>query len=98
MFCCTVHQFHAEVDIGADPPEGDPRHYSTFLASRPRKMENEAIKVVIEKCQKYQYVGETVWVGSGLLIIYSGAQTFSFIPIRHFNLCIQFLMPLSSDL
>ncbi|XP_043220876.1 allantoinase-like [Amphibalanus amphitrite] len=49
----AVLLFHAEVDVGASPPGGDPRHYSTFLASRPRKMENEAIKIVIEKCQKY---------------------------------------------
>ncbi|XP_037071497.1 allantoinase-like isoform X2 [Pollicipes pollicipes] len=49
----AVLLFHAEVDIGVDPPGGDPKQYATFLASRPRKMENEAIKVVVEQCRKY---------------------------------------------
>jgi len=49
----AVLLFHAEVDTGEEPPEGDPKLYSTFLASRPRRMENEAIKVVVDLCQKY---------------------------------------------
>lgn len=42
--------FHAELgdDVLDEPETSDPRQYSTFLASRPQKLETKAISLVIE--------------------------------------------------
>jgi allantoinase len=48
---------HAELDCG-DPPHqahiDEPRTYAHFLASRPRKWENDAIDLMIDLCRKYK--------------------------------------------
>ena len=47
----SVLLFHAELadNIVLDEPEApNPRHYSTFLASRPQKLETKAISLLIE--------------------------------------------------
>ncbi len=38
---------HAELDLGGEAPSGDPRHYATYLASRPRSWEDAAIALLI---------------------------------------------------
>lgn len=47
----TVLLFHAE--RGRVYGAGDPTHYSTFLKSRPQKLETDAIQFIIERHQKY---------------------------------------------
>jgi allantoinase len=37
---------HAELDVPAAPPAGDPRRYPTYLESRPRRCENSAISLL----------------------------------------------------
>jgi allantoinase len=47
---------HAELDHGDEVHQlhvDEPRAYSHFLASRPRRWENEAIELMIELCRKY---------------------------------------------
>ena len=42
---------HAEVEIGAQPPPGsDARKYTTYLQSRPREMENQAVALAAGLC------------------------------------------------
>lgn len=49
---------HAELNRGdTEPPEIDKR-YQTFLASRPKKWENDAIDMMIELCREAKNVGE----------------------------------------
>jgi allantoinase len=48
---------HAELDCSDKPYQphiDDPRAYSHFLASRPRRWENEAIELMIELCRKHK--------------------------------------------
>lgn len=42
----TVLAFHAELDTPTDAKDLDPTLYSTFLSSRPQKMETDAITLV----------------------------------------------------
>jgi allantoinase len=45
---------HAELECGDHPPDwSDPRSYQSFLASRPRQWENEAIEMMIRLCRQY---------------------------------------------
>ncbi|KAF5354785.1 hypothetical protein D9756_005299 [Leucocoprinus leucothites] len=48
----TVLLFHAELGESGHG-HGDPTHYSTYLHSRPQKLEVDAIKLVIETHRKY---------------------------------------------
>jgi len=41
---------HAEVAAELREPEGDPRKYSTYLATRPRASENEAVALAARLC------------------------------------------------
>jgi allantoinase len=52
----SLLMFHAEIDCGAYPSNSlkDPKKYSTFLKSRPKKFENEAIDLVIKLCREYK--------------------------------------------
>ncbi|XP_076059760.1 allantoinase [Oratosquilla oratoria] len=51
----SVLLFHAECDIGTTVTESDPAEkYSTFLASRPDRMEELAIEQVIRLSEKYK--------------------------------------------
>ncbi|MFP5503579.1 MAG: allantoinase AllB, partial [Candidatus Sericytochromatia bacterium] len=44
---------HAELEpADFSPPEGDPRAYATFLASRPATFEVEAVKMMIALCRE----------------------------------------------
>ncbi|MGC4088984.1 MAG: allantoinase AllB [Polyangiaceae bacterium] len=43
---------HAELDLGADVPLGDARTYSRYLASRPQRWEDEAIRLLVELCRE----------------------------------------------
>jgi allantoinase len=43
---------HAELDLGAPEPTGDPRAYHSYLASRPRAWEDAAIRLLVELCRK----------------------------------------------
>lgn len=45
---------HAEVESAAPPPRGDPTRYSSWLASRPRAWENDAIEMMIRLCREYR--------------------------------------------
>jgi allantoinase len=42
---------HAELDLGAPPPSGDPRIYQGYLDSRPRAWEDAAIELLIQLCR-----------------------------------------------
>jgi len=45
---------HAELESAHEPwPHGDHTSYKKFLESRPRKWENDAIKLMIELCRKH---------------------------------------------
>lgn len=45
---------HAEVALPhMQTPTGNPRHYGTYLASRPPEMEVEAIRLAIRLCQEF---------------------------------------------
>ena len=43
---------HAELDLGAPPPERDPRAYEGYLASRPSTWEDAAIALLIRLCRE----------------------------------------------
>lgn len=43
---------HAEVACAAAEPQGDPRSYATYLKTRPKAWENEAIELLIRLCRK----------------------------------------------
>jgi allantoinase len=43
---------HAELDLGADGAEGDPRTYGGYLASRPRSWEDAAIELLVGLCRE----------------------------------------------
>lgn len=43
---------HAEW-VGEGPTDGDPRVYDTWLRSRPKAWEDEAIRLLIERCREY---------------------------------------------
>jgi allantoinase len=43
---------HAEWPEHLRPPEGDPRRYADYLASRPRSAENEAIVRIVRLCRE----------------------------------------------
>jgi allantoinase len=45
---------HAELDDGHAPPEGDARAYRSYLASRPRRWEDEAIRMMIALCRAHR--------------------------------------------
>jgi allantoinase len=50
----TVLAFHAELDQGTVPAAStDPTHYSTFLASRPEKLEEDAISLITRLMPSY---------------------------------------------
>jgi allantoinase len=46
----------------------DPRHYATYLASRPAAAEDEAIAMVIDLCRKHQARAHIVHLASGSAI------------------------------
>ncbi|CAL4094600.1 unnamed protein product, partial [Meganyctiphanes norvegica] len=51
----SVLLFHAECDVGPTIADSDPpEKYSTFLASRPSRMEELAIEQVIRLCETYK--------------------------------------------
>ena len=43
---------HAELADGEAPPEGEVRSYRGYLASRPRRWEDEAIRMMLELCRE----------------------------------------------
>jgi allantoinase len=43
---------HAELATDAVQPEGDPRRYSTYLASRPPSWEREAVALLLRLCRE----------------------------------------------
>lgn len=43
---------HAELAYGAPPPAGDPRRHATWLASRPPRMEQGAVRLLVSLCEK----------------------------------------------
>jgi len=43
--------FHAECEVNVDETDEDPSQYETFLQSRPEKMENVAIEMIIRLCR-----------------------------------------------
>ena len=43
---------HAELATDLSPPAGDPRHYSTYLASRPPSWEREAVALLLRLCRE----------------------------------------------
>lgn len=43
---------HAELDLGAEVTEPDPRKYASWLQSRPHRWEDEAIALLIELCRQ----------------------------------------------
>ena len=45
---------HAELTASEQPPQGDPRTYQSYLASRPRKWEDDAIHMMVELCREYR--------------------------------------------
>jgi allantoinase len=47
---------HAELPgpMPADDPAGDPRSYASYLASRPRAWEHDAIRLLIDLCREYR--------------------------------------------
>lgn len=47
-YSSTVLMFHAELETSSTtPPSGDPTQYTTFLNSRPQKLETDAIELII---------------------------------------------------
>lgn len=61
----SVLLFHAEVEVKVEGNNGDPSDYQTFLNSRPAKMENDAIDMVIECCQRTGVRCHIVHLASG---------------------------------
>jgi allantoinase len=45
---------HAELTAQETPPEGDTRTYRSYLASRPRRWEDDAIRMMIELSRKHR--------------------------------------------
>ncbi len=45
---------HAELTPDERPPQGDTRTYQSYLASRPRRWEDDAIRMMIELCRKHR--------------------------------------------
>ncbi|OJH42258.1 allantoinase AllB [Cystobacter ferrugineus] len=45
---------HAELTASEEPPKGDTRTYQSYLASRPRKWEDDAIHMMVELCRKHR--------------------------------------------
>ncbi|MCA9631084.1 MAG: allantoinase AllB [Myxococcales bacterium] len=43
---------HAELDVGAPTPSGDPRSYSSYLSSRPPEWEIAAVELLIKLCRE----------------------------------------------
>ncbi len=54
---------HAELQNGADS-SGDPRRYSTYLASRPRRWEDRAIEMMIGLCREHSCAVHIVHLSS----------------------------------
>ncbi|RKP12707.1 allantoinase [Piptocephalis cylindrospora] len=57
----AVLMFHAEMELEQDESsprskEQDPRAYTTFLESRPSRMEEKAIHLILRLCEEYQTV------------------------------------------
>ena len=46
------------------PPNRDPRNYQQYLESRPKKWENDAVKLMIDLCEKYKVSTHIVHVSS----------------------------------
>lgn len=44
---------HAEIETAKPPRRGDPTAYASWLASRPRAWENDAIELLIRLCREY---------------------------------------------
>jgi len=49
----TVFMFHAELDISENHSHSEPTKYSTFLNSRPQRMEYDAIQLIISLQRSY---------------------------------------------
>ncbi|MFL5351084.1 allantoinase AllB [Archangium sp.] len=45
---------HAEMTPDERPPQGDTRTYRSYLESRPRRWEDDAIRMMIELCRKHR--------------------------------------------
>lgn len=45
---------HAELTEHEAPPQGDTRAYESYLKSRPRRWEDDAIRMMIELCRKHR--------------------------------------------
>jgi allantoinase len=45
---------HAELTPDERPPQGDTRTYRSYLASRPRRWEDDAIRMMVELCRKHR--------------------------------------------
>jgi allantoinase len=45
---------HAELTEHEAPPQGDTRTYRSYLESRPRRWEDDAIRMMIELCRKHR--------------------------------------------
>ncbi|MDY7232255.1 allantoinase AllB [Hyalangium rubrum] len=45
---------HAELTEHERPPQGDTRTYQSYLASRPRRWEDDAIRMMVELCRKHR--------------------------------------------
>jgi allantoinase len=54
---------HAELQNGAES-SGDPRQYATYLASRPRRWENNAIAMMIALCREHSCAVHIVHLSS----------------------------------
>jgi allantoinase len=45
---------HAELTEQEHPPQGDTRTYRSYLQSRPRRWEDDAIRMMVELCRKHR--------------------------------------------
>ncbi|QRO02180.1 allantoinase AllB [Archangium violaceum] len=45
---------HAELTPHETPPQGDTRTYRSYLESRPRRWEDDAIRMMVELCRKHR--------------------------------------------
>ncbi|SEU34148.1 allantoinase AllB [Stigmatella erecta] len=45
---------HAELTPDEKPPQGDTRTYRSYLESRPRQWEDDAIRMMVELCRKHR--------------------------------------------
>ncbi len=63
---------HCEItDSPADTPEhSDPRSYQQYLASRPKRWENEAVKLMVDLCEKHNCPTHIVHVASAEALKY----------------------------